>query len=116
MAVDANLDSQKKSGETQLRKIRLRIDALRSQQRGIAEKCAARVIPDEVAKELLSQNELEMAQLDVQKRSVGASVLTTGDVIEKGLAVLNDWGLLTEVQPDHQAAVPKVLIPGRNDN
>jgi len=45
---------------------------------------AARVIPDEVAKELLSQNELEMDQLDVQKGSVGTSVLTTGDVIENG--------------------------------
>jgi hypothetical protein len=55
IAVDANLDSQKKSGETQLRKIGPRIDALRSQQRGIAEKCAARVISDEVAKELLSR-------------------------------------------------------------
>jgi len=51
----------------------------------MAEKCAARVIPDEVAKELLSQNELEMDQLDVQKGSGGTSVLTTGDVIEKGL-------------------------------
>jgi len=72
---------------------------------------AARVIPDEVAKELLSQNELEMDQLDVQKGSVSASVLTTGDVIEKGLAVLNDWGLLTEVQPDTRQRFQRFLFP-----
>jgi len=36
-------------------------------------------------------------------------------VIKTGLAVLQGHGgLLTEVQPDHQTAVPKVPIPGRN--
>ena len=41
--------------------------------------------------------------------------MVSEQVIKTGLAVLQGHGdLLTEVQPDHQTAVPKVLIPRRN--
>ena len=112
IGVDANLDSQKKSGETELRRIKTRTDALRLQQRGIAVKNVEGTIPDRVAKQMLSDNELEMDQLNAQMSGVGASILTTEEVINTGFAVLNDLGAFwRKSQLETKQGVQRFLFP-----
>ena len=112
IGVDANLDSQKKSGETELRRIKTRTDALRLQQRGIAKKNVAGIIPDKLAKQMMADNELEMEQLNAQMSGVGASILTTEEVINTGLAVLNDLGAFWQKsQLETKQGVQRFLFP-----
>ena len=112
IAASANLDSERKSGESQLRKIKTRIDVLHSQQRGIAEKNVAGVIPDEVAKQMMSENELEINQLNEQTSGVNSSILITEDVIETGLEVLGDLGAFWQKsQLETKQGIQRFLFP-----